>query len=74
MAITNERMEELEKAWDDSDRMDDQEYREWYEELTPEERCLIDSWDKQYSQAFQHLTQEPEAYQERLSRWQLGHT
>lgn len=58
MAITNERMEELEKAWDDSDRMDDQEYREWYEELTPEERCLIDSWDKEYSQAFQHLIQE----------------
>ena len=29
MAITNERMEELEMAWDDSDRMDDEEYRDW---------------------------------------------
>mgnify|MGYP003471804312 CR=1 FL=1 len=58
MAITSERMEELDRAWNESDFMDDQEYQDWYEELTPEERCLIDSLDKQYSQAFQHLTQE----------------
>ena len=58
MAITSERMEELDRAWNESDFMDDQEYREWFEELTPEERCLINSWDKEYSQAFQHLIQE----------------
>lgn len=48
MAITKERMEELDRAWNESDFMDDDEYREWFEDLTQEEQDLICSWDEQY--------------------------
>ena len=46
--ITQERIEELDRAWNESDLMDDQEYREWYEELTEAEQSLIDAWDEKY--------------------------
>lgn len=46
--ITPERLEELDHAWNYSAFMDDYEYREWYEDLTDEERAQIDAWDKQY--------------------------
>ena len=49
MAITKERMEELDRAWNESDFMDDEEYRQWYEDMTPEEQALVDTWDKQYN-------------------------
>lgn len=47
--MTNERMQELDREWDLSDQMDDEEYRDWYEGLTGEEQALIDAWDKQYN-------------------------
>ena len=56
--ITPERMEELDRAWNDSDSMDDQEYREWYEDLTEEEQALIDSWDKQYTKGVLRICEE----------------
>lgn len=58
MAITSERMEELDRAWNESDFMDDQEYREWYEDLTQEEQALIDTWDKQYSKGVLQISQD----------------
>lgn len=58
MAITSERMEELDRAWNESDFMDDQEYREWYEDLTQEEQALIDTWDKQYSNGVLQISQD----------------
>ena len=51
-------MEELDRAWNDSDSMDDQEYREWYEDLTDEEQALIDSWDKQYTKGVLRICEE----------------
>lgn len=53
--MTEERIEDLERAWDESDLMDDQEYREWYEDLTQEEQALIDAWDKQYEKGVARL-------------------
>lgn len=53
--ITAERLEELDWAWNDSATWDDDEYREWYEELTSEEQALIDTWDKQYCQGVQRI-------------------
>lgn len=50
MAISKERMEDLDRAWNESDFMDDDEYREWFEDLTEEEQELICSWDEQYRQ------------------------
>ncbi len=46
--MTEERKEDLIREWDYSDRLDDNEYREWYEDLTDEEQSLIDQWDRQY--------------------------
>lgn len=58
MAITKERMEELDRAWNESDFMDDEEYREWYEDLTQEEQELIDAWDKQYNKGVLQISQD----------------
>ena len=58
MVITKERMEELDRAWNESDFMDDQEYREWYEDLTQEEQALIDAWDKQYNKGVLQICQD----------------
>lgn len=35
--MTDERKQELDREWDLSDQMDDEEYRDWYEGLTGEE-------------------------------------
>ena len=56
--ITPERLEELDRAWNESDLMDDQEYREWYEDLTDEEQAQIDAWDKQYTKGVLRLCNE----------------
>lgn len=48
MAITKERIEELERVWDYCDLLDDDDYRDWYDELTSDEQDLIDTWDRQY--------------------------
>ena len=58
MTITKERMEELDRAWNESDFMDDEEYREWYEDLTQEEQSLIDTWDKQYTKGVLQISQD----------------
>ena len=58
MAITKERMEELDRAWNESDFMDDEEYREWYKDLTQEEQTLIDTWDKQYNKGVLQISQD----------------
>lgn len=58
MAITSERMEELDRVWDKSDLMDDQEYREWFEDLTQEEQDLICSWDRQYVKGVLQISQD----------------
>ena len=58
MAISEERMEELDRAWNESAFMDDKEYREWYEDLTPEEQALIDTWDKQYNKVVLQICEE----------------
>lgn len=58
MAITKERMEELNRAWNESDFMDDEEYREWYEDLSQEEQALIDTWDQQYNKGVLQISQD----------------
>lgn len=56
--ITPERMEELDRTWNESNLMDDEEYREWYEDLTAEEQATIDDWDKRYARAVLQLCNE----------------
>jgi len=46
--MTEERKEDLIREWDNSDKMEDEEYRDWYEGLTGEEKALVDKWDRQY--------------------------
>lgn len=54
-SITAERRENLLREWDRSSEMDDDEYRDWYEELTSDEQALIDTWDKQYAKGVLRL-------------------
>lgn len=56
--MTEARIQELDRAWDESDRMDDDEYRDWYEELTEEERQLIDAWDERYRKGVLRLCED----------------
>lgn len=56
--MTEERKQELEREWDLSDQMDDDEYQEWYDGLTGEEQGMIDAWDKQYRQGVQRICEE----------------
>lgn len=56
--ISPERIEELETAWNESALMDDDEYREWYEDLTPGEQALIDAWDKEYAKGMLRLCED----------------
>lgn len=56
--ITKERMEELDWAWNDSAKWDDDEYEAWYDSLTEEEKNQIDEWDKRYSQGMLRLCSE----------------
>ena len=58
MAITKERMEELDRAWNESDFMDDEEYREWYEDLSQEEQAQINTWDQQYNKGVLQISQD----------------
>lgn len=46
--MTEERKQELEREWDISDQMDEDDYQEWYDGLTGEEQAQIDAWDGQY--------------------------
>lgn len=46
--MTEERKEDLIREWDNCDEMDNEEYQDWYEGLTNEEKTLIDKWDRQY--------------------------
>jgi len=56
--MTEARIQELDRAWNESDRMDDDEYRDWYEELTEEERQMIDTWDKRYNKGVLRICQD----------------
>ena len=58
MAITGERMEELDRSWNESDLMDDEEYRGWYESLTAEEQALIDAWDRRYYNGVERICED----------------
>ncbi len=53
--ITAERREELLREWDYSADMDDDEFHDWYGELSTEEQALIDAWDKQYQKGILRL-------------------
>lgn len=49
-AVPQERREELERAWNECDKWDEEDYLAWYEDLTADERMLVDQWDRQYEQ------------------------
>lgn len=53
--MTEARIAELHRAWNEESLMDEDEYLEWYEDLTEEERQLIQSWDNQYQKGVQKM-------------------
>lgn len=51
--ISKERIEELESYfWDETN---DEETQEWRDDLTEEERKIVDVWDNKYATAFNGL-------------------
>lgn len=48
LQVTEEREADLDREWNECDRMDDEDYHEWYSDLTDDERALIDAWDEAY--------------------------
>ena len=63
--ITPERMEELDQAWNDSACWDDEEYMDWFLDLTQEEQDLIAEWDRGYTLGVPRLCAEILAAEER---------
>ncbi len=55
--VSPERVEDLVREWDMSDQMDDEEYRDWYTELSEQEKTLVDSWDKKYEAGILKMSQ-----------------
>lgn len=47
--ITPERMEELDQAWNESAKWTEEEYLDWFLDLTQEEQDLIAEWDRRYT-------------------------
>ena len=56
--MTDERMQQLNDDWNVCDQWDDDEYRDWYDDLTDEERAIIDKWDRQYNAGVLRLISE----------------
>lgn len=56
--MTEERKQELCREWDISDQLDDEEYKDWYNDLTGEEQELIDTWDKRYQQGVKKICED----------------
>lgn len=56
--MTEERKQELCREWDISDQLDDEEYKDWYNDLTGEEQELIDIWDKRYQQGVKKICED----------------
>lgn len=50
-----EHINSLEYMWNISAGMDDEEYREWYGNLNPEDKILVDEWDEREDEAFRQL-------------------
>ena len=46
--ISPERLEELDTAWNDSAAWTEEEYLDWFLELTQEEQDLVSEWDRRY--------------------------
>ena len=62
--MTEERKEDLIQEWDNSNEMDNEEYRDWYEGLTGEEKALVDKWDRQYMRGTLKLCKDILQYEE----------
>ena len=63
--ITPERMEQLQDEWNDSSTWDDEDYTDWFLNLTQEEQDLIAEWDRRYTLGVSRLCAEILAAEER---------
>lgn len=64
-SITPERLKELDTAWNDSATWDDEEYMDWFLDLTQDEQTVIAEWDRRYTLAVSNIAAEILARQER---------
>ena len=68
LQVTEEREADLDRDWDECARMDEEDYHEWYSDLTDDERALIDAWDEAYCSAVNKICEDILAADRRLGR------
>lgn len=49
--ISPDRLEELQEEWNDSATLEEEDYLDWFLDLTQEEQDLIAEWDRRYTLA-----------------------
>ena len=65
LQVTEEREADLDRDWDECARMDEEDYHEWYSDLTDDERALIDAWDEAYKAGILRLCEDILAAEQR---------
>ena len=58
LQVTEEREADLDREWIEYDRIDEEKYYEWYDDLTDDERALIDAWDEAYYCGFVEICED----------------
>lgn len=53
--ISPDRLEELHEEWNESATLEEEDYLDWFLDLTQEEQDLIAEWDRQYTLAVSRL-------------------
>ena len=58
LQVSEEREADLDREWNQCDLMDEEDYYEWYGNLTDDERALIDAWDEAYCSGTQKICED----------------
>ncbi|MGM9554572.1 MAG: hypothetical protein ACI3V2_09720 [Faecousia sp.] len=58
LQVSEEREADLDREWNQCDLMDEEDYYEWYGNLTDDERALIDAWDEAYCSGVRRLCED----------------
>lgn len=74
LQVSEEREMELDQAWNECDFLDDDEYRDWYDGLTEDEKALVDAWDEAYCSGTQKICEDILAMEARTAAAQAAPT
>lgn len=58
LQVSEEREADLDREWNQCDLLCEEDYYEWYGNLTEDERALIDAWDEAYCSGVRRLCED----------------